>query len=209
MRNFLDIFLKANCPICGRSTPNVICQDCDRQITACKSPKFDLADQVSLFSWGNYDGALKRAIAVCKFENHPELAKPLGQKIAIAWDANSIKPLIKSKVVPIPLHPEKLKARGFNQAELLARSFCAHTGLAIAPQLLQRIKNTKPQIATKNRQERQQNLNEAFIATKTSDPVILFDDIYTSGATIKEAIAAMALVKVKVVGIIVLARPQI
>jgi len=195
----------------------VICVDCDRQISACQSPKFQpLAldhqsqiDQIDLWSWGIYDGALKRAIATCKFENHPELAQPLGAKVAIAWDTykHPVKSLKKLKVVPIPLHRQKLKARGFNQAELLARSFCSHAGLAIAPQLLQRIKNTKPQIETKNKQERQENLTQAFIATTSADPVILFDDIYTSGATIKAAIAALEFAKTKVVGVIVLAKP--
>jgi ComF family protein len=217
MQSLLNIFLKPNCPLCGRSTLKVICVDCDRQISACKSSNFyqDLGS-LNLFRWGNYDGSLKQAIATCKFENHPELAQPLGFKIGEAWNQdleaqNLVKHSRNLKVVPIPMHAEKLKTRGFNQAELLAQNFCALTRLAIAPRILNRIKNTKPQIETKSKQERADNLNSAFSIGKIPHKnisVLLFDDIYTSGATVKEAIATLKSANIKVVGVVVLAIPK-
>jgi ComF family protein len=225
---FLNIFLKSNCPLCGRSTNEVICIDCDRQISACKSPKFyqllkEPSGELNLFGWGIYDSCLKQAIATLKFEsksndkktNHPELAQPLGIKIGETWNQDSIaQNLVKySKklvVVPIPIYAEKLKTRGFNQAELLARSFCDVTKLAIAPHILRRVKNTKPQIDTKSKLERQENLSCAFSIGKVSNQnisVLLFDDIYTSGATVKEAISTLKSANINVIGVIVLAIP--
>ncbi|AFY74956.1 putative amidophosphoribosyltransferase [Synechococcus sp. PCC 7502] len=227
MQSFLNLFLKPNCPLCGRSAHNVICIDCDRQISACKSRNFyqNQKSEINLFAWGVYDGSLKQAIATCKFENHPELSIPLGIKIGELWNQDLIaQNLIKEvqikigikranlKVVPIPMHPEKLKSRGFNQAELLAKSFCQMTEIAIAPQILQRVKNTKAQIDTKSIQERQDNLNAAFRVDSKfknqSISVILFDDIYTTGATINEAIATLKSANIKVIAVVVLATPR-
>jgi predicted amidophosphoribosyltransferase len=80
------------------------------------------------------------------------------------------------------------------------------------PQLLNRVKDTKAQMQTKSKQEREENLSKAFTVplNQQSKPqdVILFDDIYTTGATIREAIATLAANNIKVKGVIVLARPQ-
>jgi predicted amidophosphoribosyltransferase len=90
----LDGFLESKCLLCQRSTPDRICVDCDRQIASCRYPQFhqplsfDLKPM--LFSWGVYDGALKRAIAACKYEHHPEIATLLGAKMAQAWQQDPI-----------------------------------------------------------------------------------------------------------------------
>jgi predicted amidophosphoribosyltransferase len=81
------------------------------------------------------------------------------------------------------------------------------------PQLLRRVKDTKPQMQTKSKQERQQNLAKAFAVASNSSAaklrsVILFDDIYTTGTTIREAIATLANHQIAVRGVIVLARPE-
>lgn len=120
----------------------------------------------------------------------------------------------KISVIPIPLHATKLKSRGFNQAEVLARHFCAITRLPCYPNLLQRVKDTKAQMQTKSMKEREENLANAFtVASKASSThnsrsVILFDDIYTTGVTISEAIASLASSNITVRGVIVIARPQ-
>ena len=220
-----DSLWQSNCPICKRPADLTLCQDCDRQIAAHQSPEFlqkdaPIASDIPLYSWGIYDGALKRAIATCKYENHPEIMQAIGVKMADRWQrlghAHSY-PLskINSKnlaILPIPLHPNKLKSRGFNQAEVAARQFSDRTGLNCYPQLLRRVKDTKAQMLTKSLHERQENLSKAFVAQVTPQfkqrQVILFDDIYTSGATIREAIAALSHADIKVCGVIVIARPQ-
>lgn len=209
LSGFLDIFLQSKCPLCHRVTPKIFCLDCDRALNACRFDRFQrtLAN-VPIFSWGVYDGILKRAIATCKYEKKPKIAKALGEKMAKDW---TDKFPHRSTIVPIPLHIERLRTRGFNQAEVLARSFCDRLNLSCSPQLLQRIKNTKPQIETKNKQEREANLNQAFVATSPPpkfDTVWLLDDIYTSGATVREAIAAFEKIGIKISGVIVLAKPK-
>ena len=214
---------QANCPLCKRPSDRILCKDCDRQIAAYQSPDFlqkdyPITPEIPLYSWGIYDGALKRAIAACKYENHPEIMEAIAKKIADTWKRSlniQIPNFKKIAVVPIPLHDNKLKSRGFNQAEIIARRFCDLTAIPCTPQLLQRVKDTKAQMQTKTIQEREQNLSKAFtvpsaqVSQRTnSRSVILFDDIYTTGATIREAIATLATSKMTVRGVIVIARPQ-
>jgi ComF family protein len=206
--------------LCKRPSDRILCKDCDRQIAANQSPDFlqkdyPITPEIPLYSWGIYDGALKRAIAACKYENHPEIMEAIAEKIADTWkrSANTKKTNLKKiSVIPIPLHANKLKSRGFNQAELLARRFCDLNAIPCKPQLLRREKDTKAQMQTKSKQEREENLSKAFTVplNQQSKPqdVILFDDIYTTGATIREAIATLAANNIKVKGVIVLARPQ-
>ncbi|WP_271252548.1 ComF family protein [Pseudanabaena sp. Chao 1811] len=217
-----DSLWQANCPLCKRPADRILCKDCDRQITAYQATEFlqkdnPIAPEIPLYSWGIYDGALKRAIAACKYENHPEIMEAIAVKIADTWKRSPhtlslTKKYKKLFVVPIPLHDSKLKVRGFNQAEILARRFCDVTMLRCNPKLLQRVKETKAQMQTKSKQEREQNLSRAFAvpSTQSSDQqeVILFDDIYTSGATIREAIATLKASNIAVRSVVVLARPQ-
>ncbi|BBC24903.1 ComF family protein [Pseudanabaena sp. ABRG5-3] len=217
-----DSLWQANCPLCKRPADRILCKDCDRQITAYQAPEFlqkdhPIAPDIPLYSWGIYDGALKRAIAACKYENHPEIMEAIAVKIGDTWKRSPhtqslTKKYKKLTVVPIPLHDNKLKVRGFNQAEILARRFCDVTMLPCNPQLLQRVKDTKAQMQTKSKQERKQNLSRAFavLSTRLSDQrdVILFDDIYTSGATIREAITTLKASSINVRSVVVLARPQ-
>jgi len=220
-----DSLWQANCPLCKRPANGILCKDCDRQIAAYQAPDFlqkdyPISPEIPLYSWGIYDGALKRAIAASKYDNHPEIMNAIAEKIADTWMRSQNTRAFtqnpkKFSVIPIPLHINKLKSRGFNQAEILARRFCDLTALPCNPQWLQRVKDTKAQMQTKSIKEREQNLSKAFTVPSphtarpaNSRSVILFDDIYTTGATIREAIATLATNDITVQSVIVLARPQ-
>lgn len=218
VRPLLDLFLEATCPLCQRSTPGDLCQDCEQQLQACRlaHPGNRWQGDLPVFGWGVYGGKLKRAIAALKYEHHPELARPLGHWVGHAWRHSQ--PLVGSQsrsqpvVVPIPLHISKLKQRGFNQAELLARSFCEQTGLACCAQGLERIRATEAQFGLAPA-ARSQNVAAAFalgpgLKGKTGRSVLLFDDIYTTGATAQAATQAIRQAGIEVIGIAVLAITQ-
>jgi len=76
LKSWLDIFLESKCPLCERSTPGVICPTCQRQLQQCRLPHPYQQAALPIMAWGEYSGALKRAIASLKYENHPELARP-------------------------------------------------------------------------------------------------------------------------------------
>lgn len=207
-KNLLNLFLQSNCPICQRSTQKDICQYCNKQLQTCylKNPNHLWQQPLPVFGWGSYGGALKRAIAVMKYENHPEIGRVLGNYLGEAWLLNTPPLNKKPVIVPIPLHAKKLKDRGYNQAALIAEGFCQTTGLKLKLNGLARIKETKAQFSVSG-SEREQNLADAFSIGQDFSrhhpdaPVLLVDDIYTTGATAKSAVYALHQSNISVLGL--------
>ena len=109
-----------------------------------------------------------------------ELAEQYGGQIQ-RWQIDEI--------IPIPLHPSRLRKRGFNQSEILSRELSELTGIPVRREVLRRIKKTAPQKKL-GLGERKTNLKGAFGVSKDWKPcknVLLIDDIYTTGATLEHA----------------------
>lgn len=209
----LNIFLQSNCPLCDRPTAQELCLDCTRQIEKCRLSAANSFQQHNLpiFVWGNYGGTLKRAIASLKYDNQTQLARPLGIWLAQAWLKSQLAQpgLI---VVPIPLHINKQKQRGYNQALLIAQSFCEVTGLRWQNGL-ERKRDTEAQFNLSPAQ-REQNVAMAFeLSSKfrlhqPTNPVLLLDDIYTTGATARFATQALQQQGIAVYGMVAIATSQ-
>ena len=92
-------------------------------------------------------------------------------------------------VLPVPLHPKRLKERGFNQSGLLAKEFSRMQGLPVSFDLLIRKNWTEPQTRL-NRKERLENVKGAFSLCDASAVrgrrVLLIDDVFTTGTTLSE-----------------------
>jgi ComF family protein len=95
-------------------------------------------------------------------------------------------------VVPVPLHPVRLRQRGFNPAALMASALGRERGLAVDPGALARIRNTPSQTLLP-RFERARNVAGAFRARSRALPgrVWLVDDVVTTGSTLREAARAL------------------
>lgn len=97
-------------------------------------------------------------------------------------------------LVPVPLHPVRLRSRGFNQALLLARPLGRALGLPVAPRALRRIRRTQAQPGL-GAAERRVNLAGAFVvchpATVSGRHVVLVDDVLTTGATANACAGAL------------------
>lgn len=112
-------------------------------------------------------------------------------------------------IIPVPLHPRRLRWRGFNQAVLLGREVGREWGIPLDPFLLTRSAETPPQ-TTLTLRERQPNVRGAFaisprrsISRKT---LLLVDDVYTSGATVKECARVLLRSGAREVQVLTLAR---
>jgi len=112
-------------------------------------------------------------------------------------------------IVPVPLHRKREKARGFNQAELLARELGKFCGIPVETRALLKIKNTPAQVSLEA-ESRKLNLQEAFLAKKPeriADRIILLvDDVYTTGSTLKECSAVLLKAGAREVRAVTLAR---
>lgn len=214
LRTFRSLFLAEVCPLCDRPAEDILCKACHRQLQRCQvaKPTASWQGESPLFIWGHYGGVLKRAIAAMKYENKPQIAELLGEFLGRAW-VNSPLILPKAIVVPLPMNPEKRQKRGFDQAELIARSFCRQTGFSLKSQGLQRIKDTKP-LFDLNPQERELMMQDAFALGKDFQkrrpqlPILLVDDICTTGNTLKAGAKVLVEQGIQVAGIAAIATPN-
>lgn len=110
-------------------------------------------------------------------------------------------PLPSGTLIPIPLHPSRFRERGFNQAEELGKLL----HIPMRTDMLRRTKATKPQAEMKRR-ERLVNMHNVFIANGAIDKVLLFDDVFTTGTTMRAASAALKRAGVKQVWGVSMAR---
>ncbi len=179
------------CATCGRpwvvgahmGAAGPVCALCRRGVYS-----FDLAR-----SYAAYDDALLRAITLLKHEAIRPLAAWFGSRLAeIA--RNDPRTLAAGLVVPVPLHPDRLRERGFNQAELLARAVAARLGLPLEPRALQRRKPRPPKLKL-SRHERWQAARGAYAAVTGTQfdnrRVLLIDDVFTTGATLDACARAL------------------
>ena len=165
-----------------------ICQHCGTQIECegvcpiCQSSKkvYEIARAPFL-----YEGHIKNLIHSFKYDNAKFLFEPLAKYMIEEYRKNNYK---ADLIVPIPLNKDRLKERGYNQAKLLAEEIGKQMNIPVC-ECLERIKATPSQVNLTFK-ERQKNVENAFrIKDKAylRKRILLIDDVYTSGATIKEA----------------------
>ncbi len=138
-----------------------------------------------------YGGALSRAIMRFKYEGRNDLAEPLGGLLARALTTTHRLATAVDLVVPVPLHPKRLRERGFNQSALLADYAARACGSRVA-HVLVRVRHTEKQ-ALGTRELRLRNVEGAFVARPNVRGlrVLLVDDVCTTGATLKSCSEAL------------------
>jgi ComF family protein len=145
-------------------------------------------------SYGRYRGKLKDAILLYKYRSFQVLGhdfarlilRTLGKDEKIWWEADVI--------IPVPLHRKRKKIRGFNQAKVIAEELARLKEIKLEEGVLKKVKNVPPQTLLEM-DERKENVSGAFrvvdedkIKGKT---IILVDDVYTTGSTVKECSAVL------------------
>ena len=134
-----------------------------------------------------YEGIVKQSIYRFKYHNRQEYAHYYGKELAKKYEQWMERCRIEA-LVPIPLSKKRLRQRGFNQAECVARELGRRTGIPVYKDLLIRVRDTRAQKEL-NEQERKNNLKRAFKteANKVQlNHILLIDDIYTTGSTMNE-----------------------
>ena len=148
----------------------------------------------SILSCANFKNKIiKKSVHYLKYKNLPQLTKPLGS-LMLRTLSQHLKNKSDLILCPIPLHYSRLKFRGYNQADLLANYL--HTKLRLPLYLdLKRSRDTPQQMRIKNRQDRIQNMNNAFVASQKNNfnqPILIIDDVTTTLSTIQEASKALS-----------------
>ena len=177
------------CPACAADLPQLpaaLCPQCGDETTlgercgACLKDPPAFVRTIALF---RYEFPVDRLIQALKYGHQLPLAAWFGARLGqmlVAADHDL--------VLPLPLHPSRLRTRGFNQSLEMARPIARALGVAIAPILLSRTRATPPQ-AELPLKERARNVRGAFACADdlAGKRVLLVDDVMTTGATLREA----------------------
>ena len=209
IRAALDLLLPRACPPCGRPLPvgarSRLCALCATAIAdparpgcaccgasvaspvaACDRcrvhpPAFASARALGPYVGGDPGNVLARTVQHLKYRGARELAAPLAELLSAHYPFGG-----EVIVVPVPLHLSRLRARGYNQALLLARGLARRRGLPLAPRLLERTRATSEHAAL-GAAARRANVRGAFRVrpgcTLARETVVLIDDVFTTGAT--------------------------
>jgi ComF family protein len=190
------------CSICGIPFPSRVgephpCSDC-----MTKKRYFQSARAL-----GSYAGSLQKMIHRWKYQEKTYLTAPLGKWMAMGvqryWD-----PPPFDFLLPVPLHLQRLRARGFNQVLLLVRELSRRTGIPYRKKLLQKKNATTPQVELSGT-EREKAVRDAFHITGTDGlegkSILLVDDVYTTGATVNECARILVMAGARRVDVLTLA----
>jgi len=204
--SIIDLLLPQRCVACAEPG-TLFCATCLTRIPS--APPAEHSFIRAVFDY--HHPAIKRAIWRFKYKNARGVARVFAEKLyeeimgelGDSLDASSRETFL---LVPIPLHKKRLRERGYNQSELLARAILKHDDAHIfelAPNLLVRTHATKPQARSEKRAARLANLRGAFACPDPAHvrgrTIILIDDVTTTGATLLEAKRALAKAKPRAV----------
>lgn len=189
------------CDICGTPEINGLCDAC-----AVSPPRYGKLRTIAF-----YHTTLQQAIHLFKFEKKRAFAQPLVQLINthIPSDCDITG---YDFVLPIPIHKKRLRERGFNQAALLADGIAKVAGVPVLTDVLVRKRHTVAQ-SSLDSAARQQNIVGAFEVRNpdiiSGKRLLLIDDVFTTGATIREAVGELWTADPAEIDVLTLARTKV
>ena len=154
-----------------------------------------------------FEGAMRDAVHALKYRDLRAIAPALGAELAEDVRARHRKIDV---VAPVPLHRRRLRSRGYNQAELLARPVAARLGVPMSTDLLTRVTDNPPQAQARNHAARSTGVRNAFASSSEArgKRVLLIDDVATTCSTLNACARALREAGAKSVRAAVLAREQ-
>src|SRR5579859_5241527 len=227
LQRFLDLLFPPHCAGC-QCSGHLLCSPCRQKIQPLASPRcqhcngplsptgscqqcrYHLLRLSGLRAASLYQEPLRSCIHSLKYQGSTRLAEPLGLLLAEVYLTSGIQADI---ITPVPLHHERQRQRGFNQARLLAEVCAARLDIPLQDTLLIRSRPTLAQVQLPANQ-RQRNVAGAFLCTPTlpagalrGRQLVLIDDVCTTGATLEACAAPLFAAGARSVWGLVLARP--
>lgn len=212
MIKILDLIYPPKCGFCGKICAESLCTKCfleikkyENKIEYFNTNRKYFDEYENIFK---YDGKIRDKIIEYKFQNKAYLYKTFtkiilnNKKICGFLEKYDI-------IIPIPIHKNRKKERGYNQTELIAREIAKNTKLILEKDVLVKIKNVTSQTKL-TKEKRIQNVKDVFkiISNKKiyKKNIILLDDIYTTGSTVNEASRILKLAGARKIGVLTIAK---
>ena len=209
--NVLSLIYPPACSICGKEGKTYLCENCKNKLEQEKIyvPKIEIVNGIEHCYLFEYKGIIREKILQYKFGNKAYLANFFfeffvkNEKVCGFLKKYDI-------IIPVPMSKKKIAKRGYNQSELIAKKIAKNNNtLKLEKNVLIKVKNNKTQ-STLNKIERMENVKNVYkIQNKQKikqKKVLLFDDIYTTGATTTECIKVLKNAGAKEVGILTIAK---
>ncbi len=232
LKKLIDFILPQRCLLCGKviSSPDSLCLDCFDKISFITTPYCSrcgkplmMEEKVHDFYCASclkkkrsfrlcrsaiyYDDLSKKLLLDFKFADHIENRKLLSKWLYIAgkdiFDAGV------DLIIPVPLHYTRLLKRKYNQSAMLAAELSKLIDVPVNYKVLKKIRYTLPQVHC-NGQQRKKNIKDAFSITDNTQikgkRIVIIDDVYTTGSTLKECTAVLKKSGAKSVDLLTVAR---
>lgn len=207
----IEFFFPYFCVGCNKKD-TLLCQSCFEQIEFFsfelhKQEQLPYLDKIIVVS--KYQGVVKKLIHEFKYKGVIDIGKVIGK---IFFRCANIPRA--DFLVPIPIHNQKRKQRGFNQSEEIAQELSKHLKIPVA-NFLEKTINTKSQMSIRNKSEREKNLigsfeinpmAEKYLSENQNLSLILVDDVITTGSTLNECAKILKQSGIKKVNGLVLAQ---
>ena len=233
-----DLLFPRTCPFCGRYISDQqiretyldwICPDCwcrlprtEQDLKAENSTETALTEGKTVIKKAlhlNRAGAylfyekghpIQQVIHWMKYRDEPEWGVYLGRQAALGWRDERFFDEI-DVIIPVPLHPKRLRERGYNQSEYIARGISEITGLPIDTTHLTRTHNT-PKQALQDGEGRKTNVAGAFAVNHPEQlyhrRILVVDDLITTGETMRSCLQAMRAFRGATISVFALCKAQ-
>lgn len=206
LSDFFSLLFPKLCAGCGKSlmkSEKAICIECIYGFSPISISQIDNNPVAKVF-WGRVDlrfalskvefnkaQSIQNVLHAIKYEGNTIAAEMMGELLAQVFLDHKVE---VDLILPLPLHPRKLKSRGYNQAEEIAKGLAKVLKAPIDSQIIKRIHDSNSQ-TNKNREERWHNVEEVFALEHTDrligQHVVVIDDVLTTGATLEACVQVL------------------
>lgn len=214
--NILNLIYPPICGICGKFDSNFLCKKCE--ITLKKHAVFginkddNLEDSQGFFEEHLYlflyEGIVRKMILNYKFKEKAYLYKTF---VNFSIKNKNVVDFIKTYdiIIPVPISRKRNFSRGYNQSLLIAKELSKKLNIELNDKCLYKVKDRIEQ-SKLNKQEREKNLIGAYQLRNKykieNKKILLVDDIYTTGSTVRECCKMLKLAQIKQIGILTIAK---
>lgn len=204
----LELIYPTKCGICDKICKDGICQKCRLELKKLEINLILQNNSYNSMHAFKYDGEIRRKLIDYKFNNKPYLYKMFTK---ILLKNEKVCGFLKKYdiIIPVPIHKKRKLKRGYNQTYLIAKEIAKNTHLKLEKDVLIKKKNVVEQSSLK-KSKRINNIKNAFIVKNkdkiTNKKVLILDDIYTTGSTIKECAKIIKKCGTNKIGILTIAK---
>ena len=176
--------MENNCPICEKIVKNYgLCPSCYELVNKNPTFYYDIEGLDDLLVASTYAGIMRRLIIDFKFKGKLSYGEIISEIMIEKLLERNLSEVVLTFV---PMHPRRERERGYNQSKILAETIGKKLDLK-CQEVFEKVKDTKFQVGLK-KDQRQENLKNAFAVKKAPEEIIIVDDVITTGTTISELV---------------------